>query len=66
MSMAGINALDAIEYNEGQLEALFRRCPTLAIDPLVNKGGQPGDRHGERRPSTTTATGRASSRRATC
>ena len=29
VSMAGIHALDAIEYNEGQLEALFRRCPTM-------------------------------------
>ena len=30
VSMAGIDAMDAIEYNEGQLEALFRRCPTHA------------------------------------
>ena len=39
--MAGIHALDAIDYNEGQLEALFRRCPTLGIDALVNHGGAP-------------------------
>jgi cholesterol oxidase len=41
VSMAGIHALDAIEYNEGQLEALFRRCPTMRIDALVNHGGAP-------------------------
>jgi cholesterol oxidase len=41
VSMAGIHALDAIDYNEGQLEALFRRCPTLGIDTLVNHGGPP-------------------------
>jgi cholesterol oxidase len=41
VSMAGIHALDAIDYNEGQLEALFRRCPTMGIDTLVNKGGVP-------------------------
>jgi cholesterol oxidase len=41
VSMAGIDALDAITYNEGQLEALFRRCPTLGIDALVNQGGTP-------------------------
>ena len=41
VSMAGIDALDVITYNEGQLEALFRRCPTLPIDSLVNQGGAP-------------------------
>ena len=41
VSMAAIAALDAISYNEGQLEALFRRCPTMGIDALVNKGGAP-------------------------
>jgi cholesterol oxidase len=41
VSMAGIHALDAIDYNEGQLEAIFRRCPTMAIDNLVNQGGTP-------------------------
>jgi len=41
VSMAGINALDAIAYNEGQLESLFRRCPTQPIDQLVNAGGAP-------------------------
>src|SRR5260370_39682885 len=39
--MAAIHALDAIDYNEGQLEALFRRCPTMGIERLVNKGGAP-------------------------
>ena len=41
VSMAGIHALDAIDYNEGQLEALFRRCPTMGIETMVNKGGPP-------------------------
>lgn len=41
VSMAGIDALDVITYNEGQLEALFRRCPTMGIDTLVNQGGAP-------------------------
>ncbi|HWB83145.1 MAG TPA: GMC family oxidoreductase [Bryobacteraceae bacterium] len=41
VSMAGIHALDAIDYNEGELEALFRRCATMGIDTLVNKGGTP-------------------------
>ncbi len=37
----GIDAMDAIEYNEGQLESLFRRCPTMGIDALLNQGGDP-------------------------
>ena len=41
VSVTGIHALDAIDYNEGQLEALFRRCPTMGIDTLVNHGGPP-------------------------
>src|SRR6185437_2112989 len=41
VSMAGIDALDVIAYDEGQLEALFRRCPTMDIDALVNAGGAP-------------------------
>jgi cholesterol oxidase len=41
VSMAGINALDATNYNEGELEALFRRCPTMGIDTIVNQGGDP-------------------------
>ncbi len=41
VSMAGIDALEATDYNEGQLEALFRRCPTMGIDTLVNQGGDP-------------------------
>jgi len=39
LTMAAISALDVIDYNEGQLEALFRRCPTQGIDSLVNQGG---------------------------
>jgi len=41
VSMAQIDALDVITYNEGQLETLFRRCPSLGIDALVNQGGSP-------------------------
>ncbi|HEY6340516.1 MAG TPA: GMC family oxidoreductase [Bryobacteraceae bacterium] len=41
VSMAGISALDAPDYNEGQVEALFRRCPTMGMDTLVNHGGNP-------------------------
>ena len=41
VSMASIRALDAIGYNEGQLEALFRRCATQPIATLVNQGGNP-------------------------
>jgi len=41
VSMAGIGALEAPDYNEGQLEALFRRCPTMGIDTMVNQGGPP-------------------------
>jgi cholesterol oxidase len=41
VSMAGLNPLDAITYNEGQLEALFRRCSTMPIAQLVNQGGAP-------------------------
>lgn len=39
--VGGIDPLEAIAYNEGELEALFRRCPTLPIDALVNQGGAP-------------------------
>ncbi|MEO8371286.1 MAG: GMC family oxidoreductase, partial [Candidatus Solibacter sp.] len=38
VSMSGLHALDAINYNEGQLESLFRRCTTQPIETLVNKG----------------------------
>ena len=41
VSMAGIGAMDAIGCNEGQLEALFRRCPSLGIDALLNAGTGP-------------------------
>ena len=41
VSMAGIDALDAVTYSEGQLEALFRRCPTLGIDAILNSGAGP-------------------------
>jgi cholesterol oxidase len=41
VSMNAIDALDVAGYNEGQLEALFRRCPTADISVLVNQGGTP-------------------------
>jgi cholesterol oxidase len=41
VSMSGIDALDAATYSEAQLEALFRRCPTMGIDTLLNQGGAP-------------------------
>ena len=41
VSMAAIDALDVVTYNEDQLEALFRRCPTMDIAALVNQGGNP-------------------------
>jgi cholesterol oxidase len=41
VSMAAIDALDVVTYNEGQLETFFRRCPTMSIDNLVNQGGAP-------------------------
>ena len=41
VSMAGLSALDAIDYNEGQLEMIFRRTPSLPIAQLVNAGGTP-------------------------
>jgi cholesterol oxidase len=41
VSMGEISAFDAIDYDEGQLEALFRRCPTMDISTLVNHGGAP-------------------------
>ena len=41
VSMAGLNAVEATLYNEGQLEMLFRRTKTLPIDEFVNHGGEP-------------------------
>src|SRR5262249_28531301 len=41
VSIAGIRALDAITYDEGELEALFRRCASLPIFALVNQGSSP-------------------------
>jgi cholesterol oxidase len=41
VAVGGIDPLDAITYNEDQLETLFRRCPTLPIEDLVNQGGPP-------------------------
>ncbi len=41
VSMAEIDSLDVVTYNEQQLEALFRRCPTMGIDALLNAGGAP-------------------------
>jgi hypothetical protein len=36
-----IDPLEVITYNEGQLETLFRRCPTMGIETMVNQGGAP-------------------------
>ena len=41
VSMATIDPLDVVTYNEAQLEALFRRCPTMGIDDAMNQGGAP-------------------------
>ena len=41
VSMNTIDPLEVIGYNEDQLEALFRRCPTMGIATLVNDGGPP-------------------------
>ena len=41
VSMAAIDPLDVVTYNEGQLEALFRRSTTLPIDRILNAGGPP-------------------------
>jgi cholesterol oxidase len=38
VSMAAIDPLDVVTYNEAQLETLFRRCPTMGIDALLNQG----------------------------
>jgi cholesterol oxidase len=39
VSMSMINALDVVTYSEAELETLFRRCPTMGIDAMVNHGG---------------------------
>jgi cholesterol oxidase len=41
VSMSEIDPLEVVTYNEGQLEMLFRRCPTMGIEALVNQGGAP-------------------------
>jgi cholesterol oxidase len=41
VSMSAIDPLDVVTYNEAELETLFRRCPTMGIDTLVNQGGAP-------------------------
>jgi hypothetical protein len=41
VSMASIDPLEVATYNEGQLEMLFRRCPTMRIETVVNAGGAP-------------------------
>ncbi len=41
VSMSEIDAQEVIDYNEGQLEALFRRCPSMGIATIVNQGGDP-------------------------
>ena len=51
---------------KGQLERSSGAAPRWRSTTLVNQGGAPVIDHGARRPSATTATGRASSPRATC
>ncbi len=64
--MNAIDAMDVADYNEDrQLEALFRRCPTMDITALVNQGGTPVRTISPPRPFTTTATGRAFSPKVT-
>ncbi|MFB3922934.1 MAG: GMC family oxidoreductase N-terminal domain-containing protein [Terriglobia bacterium] len=41
VSLSAINPIDVADYTEAQLEALFRRCTTLGIDVMLNKGGAP-------------------------
>ena len=62
----GLSALEAIDYNEGQLETLFRRCPSLPIDQLVNAGGAPQIDLAARTDTQRSITGKASSRAVTC
>ncbi len=41
VSMSVIDPLDVIERSEPELEKLFRRCATLPIDKIVNRGSAP-------------------------
>jgi len=41
VSMAGVDPLEALAYNEGHLDMLFRRSETQPIDKLINRGGDP-------------------------
>ena len=41
VSLSAIDPITVSTYSEGQLEPLFRRCVSMGIDTLVNKGGPP-------------------------
>jgi cholesterol oxidase len=41
VSMARLDPLEVIERREADMEKLFRRCETMSIDVLVNKGSGP-------------------------
>jgi cholesterol oxidase len=41
VSVSAIDPLEALDYNEGRLEALFRRCQTQSIDVMMNRGAAP-------------------------
>jgi cholesterol oxidase len=41
VSLSAIAPLEVLSYSESQLEPLFRRCSTLAIEVMVNQGGPP-------------------------
>ena len=40
-TMSTVDPIKVAEFNEGQLEALFRRSKTLSIDRMLNQGGAP-------------------------
>ncbi len=41
VSMTGLDPLEVLSSTEGDLERLFRRCPTMGIDVLLNSGAEP-------------------------
>ena len=41
VSMATLDATEILGRSEAELEKLFRRCSTLSIDVMLNKGGAP-------------------------
>jgi cholesterol oxidase len=41
VSVSAISSIDVIDYSESRLDPLFRRCPTMGIDVMMNQGGAP-------------------------